>query len=76
MRHGSGDCRRCAQTRLLEFRVAEAQVDIVWDSPWNQEMITEEGKNGTRVNLNKRWCTFLRAHFVMKLLINTRVARY
>ncbi|MGB1128253.1 MAG: putative Fe-S cluster assembly protein SufT [Opitutales bacterium] len=24
--------------------VAEAQVEIVWDPPWNQEMITEEGK--------------------------------
>ncbi len=24
--------------------VAEATVDIVWDPPWNQEMITEEGK--------------------------------
>lgn len=24
--------------------VGEAKVDIVWDPPWNQEMITEEGK--------------------------------
>jgi len=24
--------------------VSEAQVDIVWDPPWNQEMISEEGK--------------------------------
>ena len=24
--------------------VQRAQVDIVWDPPWNQEMITEEGK--------------------------------
>jgi probable FeS assembly SUF system protein SufT len=24
--------------------VAEAQVDIVWDPPWNQDMISEEGK--------------------------------
>jgi probable FeS assembly SUF system protein SufT len=24
--------------------VAEAEVDIVWDPPWNQDMITEEGK--------------------------------
>jgi len=24
--------------------VADAQVDIVWDPPWNQDMITEEGK--------------------------------
>ena len=24
--------------------VAEANVDIVWDPPWNQDMITEEGK--------------------------------
>ena len=34
-----------AQMRLLGVPgVAEAQVDIVWDPPWNQEMITEEGK--------------------------------
>ncbi len=24
--------------------VAEAKVEIVWDPPWNQDMITEEGK--------------------------------
>lgn len=24
--------------------VSEAEVDIVWDPPWNQDMITEEGK--------------------------------
>jgi len=24
--------------------VAEAEVNIVWDPPWNQDMITEEGK--------------------------------
>jgi len=24
--------------------VSEAQVEIVWDPPWNQDMITEEGK--------------------------------
>jgi len=24
--------------------VAEAEVDIVWDPPWNQDMITEEGR--------------------------------
>ena len=24
--------------------ITEASVDIVWDPPWNQEMITEEGK--------------------------------
>ena len=24
--------------------VAEAQVDIVWEPPWNQAAITEEGK--------------------------------
>lgn len=24
--------------------VAEAEVEIVWDPPWNQDMITEEGK--------------------------------
>ena len=24
--------------------VSEAHVDIVWDPPWDQEMISEEGK--------------------------------
>ena len=24
--------------------VNEAEVNIVWDPPWNQDMITEEGK--------------------------------
>ncbi len=34
-----------AKTRLQTVPgVAEAQVDIVWDPPWNQDMITEEGK--------------------------------
>ena len=34
-----------AQMRLQAVPgVAEAQVDIVWDPPWNQDMITEEGK--------------------------------
>lgn len=31
--------------RLLAVRgVSEAHVEIVWDPPWNQEMISEEGK--------------------------------
>ena len=34
-----------AKTRLEAVAgVSEAAVDIVWDPPWNQEMITEEGK--------------------------------
>jgi probable FeS assembly SUF system protein SufT len=34
-----------ARERLLQVRgVADAQVDIVWDPPWTQEMISEEGK--------------------------------
>lgn len=34
-----------AQMRLLAVPgVGEAQVDIVWDPPWDQEMISEEGK--------------------------------
>ena len=34
-----------AKTRLETVAgVSEAKVDIVWDPPWNQEMITEEGK--------------------------------
>ena len=34
-----------AQMRLLAVPgVSEAQVDIVWDPPWDQEMISEEGK--------------------------------
>lgn len=34
-----------AQQRLLQVGgVCDAQVDIVWDPPWNQDMITEVGK--------------------------------
>jgi probable FeS assembly SUF system protein SufT len=34
-----------AQERLEAVPgVSEAKVDIVWDPPWSQEMITEEGK--------------------------------
>ena len=34
-----------AKSRLEAISgVTEASVDIVWDPPWNQEMITEEGK--------------------------------
>ena len=34
-----------AQMRLLAVPgVSEAHVDIVWDPPWDQEMISEEGK--------------------------------
>ena len=34
-----------AKTRLESVAgVTEASVDIVWDPPWDQEMITEEGK--------------------------------
>jgi probable FeS assembly SUF system protein SufT len=34
-----------ARMRLEEVPgVGEAAVDIVWDPPWNQEMISEEGK--------------------------------
>lgn len=34
-----------ARGRLMEVPgVVDAQVDIVWDPPWNQEMISEEGK--------------------------------
>lgn len=34
-----------AKERLLAVRqVRDAQVDIVWDPPWNQEMISEVGK--------------------------------
>ena len=34
-----------AKNRLLQLpNIAEAQVDIVWDPPWNQDMISEEGK--------------------------------
>jgi probable FeS assembly SUF system protein SufT len=34
-----------AQMRLESVTgVSEAVVDIVWDPPWNQDMITEEGK--------------------------------
>jgi metal-sulfur cluster biosynthetic enzyme len=31
--------------RLLDVPgVEEANVDIVWDPPWNQSMITDDGK--------------------------------
>ncbi|MFP4203868.1 MAG: putative Fe-S cluster assembly protein SufT [Opitutales bacterium] len=34
-----------AKTRLEAVPgVTEAEVDIVWDPPWNQDMISEEGK--------------------------------
>lgn len=34
-----------AKQRILEIpNVDEAEVEIVWDPPWNQEMISEEGK--------------------------------
>ncbi|TFE70397.1 putative Fe-S cluster assembly protein SufT [Candidatus Methylacidiphilum fumarolicum] len=34
-----------AQSRILEIpSVSEAQVDLVWDPPWNPSMISEEGK--------------------------------
>ncbi|MGF1453707.1 MAG: iron-sulfur cluster assembly protein [Opitutales bacterium] len=34
-----------ARTRVLAVRgVKDAQVDIVWDPPWEQSMISEEGK--------------------------------
>lgn len=34
-----------AKQRVLELpSVTEAEVEIVWDPPWNQEMISEEGK--------------------------------
>ena len=33
-----------AKTMLRVPGVKEAKVEIVWDPPWNQDMITEEGK--------------------------------
>jgi len=34
-----------ARSKILSLPgVADANVDIVWDPPWNQDMITEEGK--------------------------------
>jgi probable FeS assembly SUF system protein SufT len=34
-----------ARSKLVQLPgVEEAQVDIVWDPPWNQEMISETGK--------------------------------
>ena len=34
-----------AQSKILSLdNVANARVDLVWDPPWNQEMISEEGK--------------------------------
>lgn len=34
-----------ARSKILSLPgVADAKVDIVWDPPWNQDMISEEGK--------------------------------
>lgn len=34
-----------AESRVCQIPgVAEAQVELVWDPPWNQDMISEEGK--------------------------------
>ncbi len=34
-----------ARTRLMEVPgIVEAEVEIVWDPPWNQDMISEKGK--------------------------------
>ena len=34
-----------ARSKIMSLPgVADANVDIVWDPPWNQDMITEEGK--------------------------------
>ena len=34
-----------AQARIMSLsEVNEARVELVWDPPWNQEMISEEGK--------------------------------
>jgi metal-sulfur cluster biosynthetic enzyme len=36
---------RDAQQKLLELpTVEEASVEIVWDPPWHQSMITEAGR--------------------------------
>jgi metal-sulfur cluster biosynthetic enzyme len=41
MRHG-------VQMALLsDFRVAEAEVELVWSPPWNPDMMTEAGKAAT-----------------------------
>lgn len=34
-----------AQSKIMNLgRISQAQVDLVWDPPWNQGMISEEGK--------------------------------
>ncbi|MFT4638440.1 MAG: putative FeS assembly SUF system protein SufT [Verrucomicrobiales bacterium] len=34
-----------AQSRIMTIdSIAEAKVEVVWDPPWNQDMISEEGK--------------------------------
>ena len=34
-----------AQARVMTVDgIEEANVDLVWDPPWNQDMISEEGK--------------------------------
>ena len=34
-----------AQARIMSLsEISEARVELVWDPPWNQDMISEEGK--------------------------------
>ena len=42
-----------AQQALLSLgRVEEAEVEVVWDPPWNPSMMTEYGRNATGVGSN------------------------
>ena len=42
-----------AKQRILRLpSVESAEVDIVWDPPWNPRMISEEGKEGLRFGVS------------------------
>jgi len=44
LRHGPHDCQD-AQNRILSLEpVDEAEVELVWDPPWNQAMLSESAK--------------------------------
>ena len=44
LRDGAGHCRR-RKGKVLELPgIDDAEVEIVWDPPWTQDLISEEGK--------------------------------
>ena len=44
LRDGAGHCRD-VKGKVLELPgIDDAEVEIVWDPPWTQDLISEEGK--------------------------------